>query len=109
MPKTRKKKKQKQGKNIFSLPVKTKQTINNRDDTLKITSQSLSQQRKGDTNPPECDTGNGHHSLALTHPMSSRSLLLILVIVNTTAAPALYIVGQLYFCSLCSSLKYTDS
>ena len=32
----------------------------------------------------------------------------ILVIVDTTAALALYIVGQ-YSCSLCSSLKYTDS
>ena len=32
-----------------------------------------------------------------------------LVIVDTTAAPALYIVGQQYSCSLCSSLKYTDS
>ena len=31
-----------------------------------------------------------------------------LVIVHTTAAPALYIVGQYYSCSLCSSLKYTD-
>ena len=34
---------------------------------------------------------------------------IILVIVDNTAAPALYIVGQLYSCSLCSSLKYTDS
>ena len=32
-----------------------------------------------------------------------------LEIADTTAAPALYIVGQLYSCSLCSSLKYTDS
>ena len=32
-----------------------------------------------------------------------------LVIVDTTAAPALYIVGQQYSYSLCSSLKYTDS
>ena len=32
-----------------------------------------------------------------------------LVIVDTTAAPALYIVGQWYSFSLCSSLKYTDS
>ena len=34
---------------------------------------------------------------------------LLLVIVDTTAAPVLYIVGQQYSCSLCSSLKYTDS
>ena len=35
-----------------------------------------------------------------------------LVIVDTTATPALYIVGQLYSWSLsrlCSSLQYTDS
>ena len=32
-----------------------------------------------------------------------------LVIVDTKAAPVLYIVGQQYSCSLCSSLKYTDS
>ena len=32
-----------------------------------------------------------------------------LVIVDTTAAPALYIVGQQYSYSFCSSLKYTDS
>ena len=32
-----------------------------------------------------------------------------LVIVDTTAAPALYVVGQQYSCSLCRSLKYTDS
>ena len=32
-----------------------------------------------------------------------------LVIVDTIAAPALYVVGQQYSCSLCSSLKYTDS
>ena len=34
--------------------------------------------------------------------------LYLLVIVDSTAAPALHIVGQ-YSCSLCSSLKYTDS
>ena len=33
----------------------------------------------------------------------------ILVIVDSTAAPALYIVGQWYSWSLCSSLEYTDS
>ena len=33
----------------------------------------------------------------------------ILVIVDTTAAPVLYIVGQKYSYSLCSSLKYTNS
>ena len=32
-----------------------------------------------------------------------------LVLVDTTAAPALYIVVQQYSYSLCSSLKYTDS
>ena len=32
-----------------------------------------------------------------------------LVIVDTTASPVLYIVGQQYSCWLCSSLKYTDS
>ena len=32
-----------------------------------------------------------------------------LVVVDTTATPALYIVDQQYSYSLCSSLKYTDS
>ena len=32
-----------------------------------------------------------------------------LVIVDTTAAPTLYIVGQKYSCKLCSSLTHTDS
>ena len=32
-----------------------------------------------------------------------------LVIVDNTAAHALYIVGKKHSCSLCSSLKYTDS
>ena len=32
----------------------------------------------------------------------------VLVIVDTTAALALYIVGQYYSRSLCGSLKYTD-
>ena len=40
-------------------------------------------------------------------PVSTVSL--ILVIVDTTAAPCLYIVVQQYSCSLCGSLKYTDS
>ena len=35
--------------------------------------------------------------------------ILELVIVDTTAAPALCILCQQYSCSLCSSLKYTDS
>ena len=32
-----------------------------------------------------------------------------LVIVDTTAAPVLYVVAQWYPLALCSSLKYTDS
>ena len=35
--------------------------------------------------------------------------MLTLVTVDTTAAPTLYVVSQLYSWSLCSSLKYTDS
>ena len=43
------------------------------------------------------------------HKMSNNNIKVSLVIVDTTVAPTLYIVGQQYSCSLSSSLKYTDS
>ena len=54
------------------------------------------------------DPVTGRRKTHCDYQLACQGKINLVVIVDTTAAPALYIVGQKHSCSLCSSLKYTQ-